>query len=117
MVLTPLQWPRVSASMAKYKVANKGEVRPGEMVGRVVEDRELLIANVHSRSFAIDGRCSRRCGKLWQGRLSDYVVECPNHGAAFDVRSGKVVSSAEMPEPATRDLRSYEVTVDETKCS
>ncbi len=37
---------------------------------------------------------------LSEGFLDGYTIECPRHGASFDVRSGKALCL-----PATRDLK------------
>lgn len=104
----------MAAGMARHKAASVDKVRPGEMIGLSIGGRELLVANVGGQFFAIDGRCSRRCGKLWKGRLKGHVVECPNHGATFDVRDGRALSSTESPRTGkAKDLRAYEVIVDD----
>jgi len=104
----------VNVSMARHKVIGVDKVGPGEMIGLSIEGRELLVANVEGKLFAIDGRCSRRCGRLWKGRLNGYFVECPNHGATFDIRDGRAVSSAKSPRTGkAKDLRAYEVIIDD----
>ena len=56
--------------------------------------------------FAIDDTCSHAGGSLCQGTLEGAVVECPRHGAKFDVRTGAVVAL-----PAKLPQRSYPVQV------
>ena len=52
--------------------------------------------------YAIDNVCSHDEGPLGDGTLHGDRVECPRHGALFDVRSG-----AAKTLPAVRGVRSY----------
>ncbi|HEX2063027.1 MAG TPA: Rieske 2Fe-2S domain-containing protein, partial [Acidimicrobiales bacterium] len=45
---------------------------------------------------------------LGRGRLDGSTLECPRHGAAFDVRTGDVLTG-----PAEQRLRSYPVRVED----
>jgi glycine betaine catabolism B len=47
------------------------------------------------------------CGPLAEGKLEEYIVQCPWHGSRFDIRSGEVVRP-----PATRPETRYEVKVE-----
>ena len=51
--------------------------------------------------------CTHDSGPLGEGRLQNGRVICPRHGAAFDARTGKVLTL-----PAVRDVGAYIVTVD-----
>ena len=42
-----------------------------------------------------------------EGKLEEYIVQCPWHGSRFDIRSGEVVRP-----PATRPEPKYEVKVE-----
>jgi nitrite reductase/ring-hydroxylating ferredoxin subunit len=46
-------------------------------------------------------------GPLAEGKLEEYIVQCPWHGSRFDIRSGEVVRP-----PATRPETTYEVKVE-----
>jgi nitrite reductase/ring-hydroxylating ferredoxin subunit len=46
-------------------------------------------------------------GPLAEGKLEEYIVQCPWHGSRFDIRSGEVVSP-----PAMRPETTYEVKVE-----
>ena len=57
--------------------------------------------------YAIDDMCSHDRGPLDQGKLIGHRIECPRHGAQFDVTNGKVLSL-----PAVRPIRSYPTRLD-----
>lgn len=54
----------------------------------------------------IDDRCSHAEASLADGEVFDNEVECPKHGAAFDVTTG-----AALTLPATKPVRSHDAAV------
>lgn len=53
-----------------------------------VNGRELAIFNVSGRFYAIYNICPHQGGPLGEGTLKGFVVSCPWHEQAFDVRTG-----------------------------
>ena len=78
------------------RVTGKSEIPVGKMKKVQFEGKEVLVANVGGNYYAIGARCTHRNGDLSQGSLEGNVVTCPNHGAKFDVTTGKVVSGPKM---------------------
>ncbi len=93
--------------MSGERVAGAPDMPEGEM--RVVEcgGRSLALSNIGGTLHAIDNVCTHDGGPLGEGRLRGDRVLCPRHGAAFDARTGKVLTL-----PAVKSVRSYPVTVD-----
>lgn len=83
------------------------EVRHGKGKKFVVEGREIAVFNVGGRFYAIEDTCTHERASLSEGEVMDNVVECPRHGARFDLATGKVLSL-----PAVRDVRAYRVQVE-----
>ena len=77
---------------------------PGEMRTIHLADRALLLVNLEGTCHVVDDTCTHEDCSLGEGYLDDGVVECPCHGASFDVRSGAALSL-----PATEPLRVYPV--------
>ena len=76
--------------MAFEKIGNISEVPPGSAKVYEVGDRAVAVCNVGGELYAIDDVCTHDEGSLDQGELEGYEIECPRHGARFDVRSGEV---------------------------
>jgi 3-phenylpropionate/trans-cinnamate dioxygenase ferredoxin subunit len=89
------------------RVASLDDVPEGEVRVVMCGDRELALSNVDGTLHAIDNVCTHDGGPLGEGRLRGNRVICPRHGAAFDARTGKVLTL-----PAVRSVRSYPVSVD-----
>ena len=70
------------------QVASTSDITPGKTKTVVVNDREILICNVGGEIYAIDNICSHDDGPLGEGALIDCEIECPRHGARFDVKTG-----------------------------
>jgi 3-phenylpropionate/trans-cinnamate dioxygenase ferredoxin subunit len=85
-----------------------GDIPEGEV--RVVQcgSRSLAVSNVDGELYAIDNVCTHDNGPLGEGTLRRGRVICPRHGAAFDARTGRVLSL-----PAVRDVAAYAVTVED----
>jgi len=74
----------------------------GEMRTIHMGDRDLLVVKLGDRFHVVDDTCTHERCSLGQGWLEDGIVECPCHGATFDVRTG-----AALTLPATRPLHVY----------
>ena len=66
--------------------------------------RRALLCNVAGEFFAVAERCSHAAFSLADGRLDGPLIECPLHGAQFDVRDGSPVRL-----PASKPLATHPV--------
>jgi 3-phenylpropionate/trans-cinnamate dioxygenase ferredoxin component len=87
-------------------VARVEEIDPGEMKQVRVGRKRIAVINVDGEFFAIDDTCTHEEASLSEGELYDHIVECPLHGAAFNVRTGAVEAF-----PAVVPVETYEVRV------
>ncbi|WP_426271083.1 non-heme iron oxygenase ferredoxin subunit [Dyella kyungheensis] len=85
-------------------VGTRSEMLPGEY--KVVWDGDTAIAvyNIDGDLYAIEDVCSHDGGELAGGEVHGFEVECPRHGARFDVRNGAV-----MCPPAYEPIASFPV--------
>ena len=82
------------------KVAETKDIPPSKMKEVQVDGRNICVANVEGKYYAIGSICTHEGGPLADGTLEGYEVECPWHGSKFDVRTGEVTSPpASEPEP------------------
>jgi 3-phenylpropionate/trans-cinnamate dioxygenase ferredoxin component len=66
----------------------------------------VLVCNVQGELYAVADVCTHDNGPLGSSELDGCQVECPRHGARFDVRTGKVTAL-----PAVRPIATYAVRV------
>ncbi len=78
-----------SESVSWQPVARVGDLPPGKVAVFPVGDREVALCNVAGALYAVDDVCTHDGGALDQGELEGAEIECPRHGARFDVRTGR----------------------------
>jgi len=88
-------------------VATKDELPNGARKIVEIDGRAIAVFNIAGAYYAIADVCSHDDGPVAEGDLNDYEIECPRHGAHFDVRTGKVLSF-----PAIVDIPAYPVKVE-----
>ena len=87
-------------------VARDGDVAPEQVIVVTVGGRRLALCNVNGRHYAIDDVCTHDGGPLDQGELDGVEIECPRHGARFDVTTGRATCM-----PAVVPVKTYDVRV------
>ncbi len=89
------------------KLADAADIPPGTVKVFEVGGRRIAVCNVDGAFYAIDDICTHDGGSLDQGQLEGDQIECPRHGARFDVRTGQALTL-----PAVVPVKSYPVQVD-----
>jgi 3-phenylpropionate/trans-cinnamate dioxygenase ferredoxin subunit len=69
--------------------------------------RLLLCKLAEGEVYAVEDRCTHDDGPLGEGDLDGCAIECPRHGARFDVRTGEVLR---MPAAAPLPVFPVKVT-------
>ena len=89
------------------KVAAATDVSPGGLKAVETGGKRLVLCNAGGTFYAVDDRCTHDDGPLADGTLDDRLIECPRHGARFDLATGAVECL-----PAAVPIRSYPVKVE-----
>jgi 3-phenylpropionate/trans-cinnamate dioxygenase ferredoxin subunit len=92
--------------MTLQAIARSDAIPAGQVRVYSVGGRSIAVANVDGTFYAIDNVCTHDRGPLGEGTLVGDQVECPRHGARFDVKTGQVRAL-----PAVRPVRTYPVQV------
>lgn len=95
--------------MSIEQVGNLDEIMPG--TARVVEvgGQSIALCRVEDGElYAIENRCTHDDGPLGEGELEGDRIECPRHGALFDVTTGRAVTL-----PAIGRVRCFAVSVND----
>ena len=93
-------------------VASVDEIPEGKVKVVEVNGVHIALCNYAGQIYAIDDVCTHDRGPLGQGELVGNEIECPRHGARFDVTSGRVTRL-----PAVRPIRTYPVRVSDGRVS
>lgn len=73
-----------------------------------VDDVRVALFNLNGEIYAIEDVCTHDSGPLVEGEIvNEHQVQCPRHGARFDIRTGAALSF-----PAFEATASYAVRID-----
>ena len=89
------------------KAADVGELAPGDSKVVDVGGTEVLVVNVDGTIYACDDICTHAYASLSEGDINGDEIECPLHGAAFNVKTGQCLTP-----PAQEDLRVFSVQIE-----
>ncbi len=92
--------------MSFIKVAQINDVQEGTAKVFNVGEVRIALCHVEDKFYAIADICTHDGGPLGEGELVDCQIECPRHGARFDVRTGKALCL-----PAVLGVPTYAVEV------
>lgn len=99
---------QVDPAVADYvAVATVDELPNGTRKLVEVDGRAIAVFNIAGSYYCIADVCSHDDGPVAEGELDGHEIECPRHGAHFDVRTGKVLSF-----PAIVDIPAFPVKVE-----
>ena len=87
-------------------VAAVDEIEAGGVCIVDVDDIEVAVFNINGKFYAIEDICTHDGGTLAEGDVEGYEIECPRHGARFDLRTGEVTAP-----PAYEDLTTFPIRV------
>ncbi len=69
-----------------------------------VSENELALFRIDGQVYVLDDMCTHAEASLSEGEVYDCKIECPLHGAEFDIKPGEAVTP-----PATQDVKTYDV--------
>ena len=94
--------------MAKYLTVGKtSDIAPGTVRVFDVDGQAVAVANVDGQFYAFADVCTHDGGPVAEGELDGCVIECPRHGARFDITTGAVLSM-----PAVVNLPVYDLKIE-----
>jgi len=71
------------------KIARVDDVPSGQTRYYTIEDKPVLLANVHGEIVATHGLSPHRLNPLDGATLLDYLLDCPWHHFQYDLRTGE----------------------------
>ena len=90
------------------RVAAVGEIPPGGKKTVEIDGVEVALFNVDNEQYyAVEDVCTHDGGPLAEGEvIATYEIECPRHGARFDMRTGEALCM-----PAFEPIETFPVVV------
>ena len=87
-------------------VAEADEIPCGSFRVFEVDDASVAVFNCDGQLFAIEDVCTHDGGTLSGGELHGEEIECPRHGARFNIKTGEVTAP-----PAYESVHAFPVRV------
>ncbi len=94
--------------MSWVKVTSMDDLVPGAPVRVDLPGHRIALVRVGDDVYALGDRCSHAEASLAEGEVADHEIECPRHGAVFDLKTGEPLTL-----PATRPVPTYRVKVED----
>ncbi len=96
--------------MPYVKLANVADVPENSVHGTIHGDLEIAIYNCGGTYYATSNVCTHAYAQLAEGWFEpeDCTIECPLHGAKFNIETGAVLAL-----PAYKPIKTYDVRVED----
>jgi len=90
-----------------HRVAALAEIKEGEVIEARAGDTPVALCRVDGKIHALDDNCPHAFAQLSQGFVEGGEIECPLHGARFEIATGRCVAP-----PADCDVQTYQIRVE-----
>ena len=87
-----------------FKIGKATEVPEGRVKVFEAAGKRIAVCHVAGDYRAVADLCTHDGGPLGEGELVDHQIECPTHGARFDIETGKA-----MCLPAVLPIATYKI--------
>jgi len=82
------------------------ELKSGERKSVFIDDIPALLVRIDDSYYAVEDVCTHDGQPLTDGPIADCSVQCPRHGARFDLKTGEALCM-----PATKAVRTFQTEV------
>ena len=88
------------------QVARTGDLPEGRVKVVETKGRRLALSHTADGFYAVEDLCTHDDGPLGEGTLFGEEIECPRHGARFNIKTGQAVTL-----PAVLPVKTFPVKV------
>jgi 3-phenylpropionate/trans-cinnamate dioxygenase ferredoxin subunit len=89
------------------KACRADDLAEGDTKSVTVGGRPLILARHGGAIHALDNLCTHDGGDLSEGKIIDGQIQCPRHGALFDLKTGDATGM-----PAVMGINAYDVNIE-----
>lgn len=94
--------------MTWHRLAAVNDIPEDAPLETGIDKLPLALYNVEGVVYCTGNLCTHAEAFLSDGYLEGFEIECPLHGARFDIRNGRALC-----EPASADVPSYPVKIED----
>ncbi len=94
-------------SVQYHAVAKTGDIDEDEAMRVAVGRKEIALYNLGGEIYATDDICTHAYASMSDGYVEGDQIECPLHGACFEIKTGKPANP-----PVTVGIETYPVKIE-----
>src|SRR5690625_5474486 len=87
------------------------ELESGDSRTVWLDDTEVAVINLNGKYYAIEDICNHDGGELTGGCIEGNEIECPRHGARFDITTGEFLAPPAYDNVETYRTRIHDVSI------
>jgi len=72
-----------------------------------IEGKNVLLIKLDGNVYALENKCTHERLPLNGGDIYDGQIQCPHHGARYEIKSGRATQF-----PAVMDMKTYDVKIE-----
>ena len=88
-------------------VAQRSALKPGDVLGVQVKDKEIALYDLEGTLYATENTCTHAYAYLSDGWVDGDIIECPLHGGRFEIKTGKGLGP-----PIDCDIKTFAVRIE-----
>ncbi|MBI4245384.1 MAG: non-heme iron oxygenase ferredoxin subunit [Planctomycetes bacterium] len=92
----------------KHKIGSLSEFSGKNSKVAEISNKMIAVFKTSNGFYAIDDTCTHAGASLSEGQVEGNEVECPWHGARFNITTGEALTM-----PATQPVTSYKIAVED----
>ncbi len=89
------------------RICSDDEIAEGTVKTFIIEDKAIAVARYEGVLYAVDNICTHDGGELGAGDVVKGQIQCPRHGARFDLKTGNATQM-----PAVIGIKTYRIKIE-----
>lgn len=89
------------------RICSDDEIAEGAVKTFIIEDKAIAVVRYDGVVYAVDNICTHDGGELGAGDVVNGQIQCPRHGARFDLKTGKATQM-----PAVVGIGNYQAKIE-----
>jgi nitrite reductase/ring-hydroxylating ferredoxin subunit len=95
--------------MSRIVIGNVSDAHEGKLIHMSAGGKDILITRINGKYYAMNDICNHAGAELHEGKLNGTEVECPWHGAKWDITNGNLIWFPQKLNPED----SYKVVIED----
>ncbi len=89
------------------KLCGVNDLEENQTIVVEIKEKNILVTKINGEFYAVENNCTHENLPLNGGQVYEGQIQCPHHGARFDIKSGKATQF-----PAVMELKTYKVKIE-----